>query len=75
MSLSWLIGYLSLVTPGGLGIREGVMYLMLSHIVNAQISLLITIATRFLHLLVELMLGLISFLLAIKFRVFSETAD
>ena len=30
MSLSWLIGYLAVITPGGLGVREGFMMLMLN---------------------------------------------
>lgn len=75
MSLSWVIGYLSVITPGGLGVREGIMYLMLNHVTNVQTSLIMPIATRFLYLLVELSLGFIGFLLAVKFRIFSETLE
>ena len=75
MSLSWVIGYLSVITPGGLGVREGVMYLILNQVTNIQTSLLMPIATRFLYLLVELALGFIGFLLAVKFRIFSEISD
>jgi len=75
MSLSWVIGYLSVITPGGLGIRESVMYLILNHVTNIQTSLLMPIATRFLYLLVELSLSFISFLLAVKLRVFSEILE
>ena len=70
MSISWVIGYVSVITPGGLGIREGVMYLMLNNITDIQISFFIPIATRLLHFLVELLLGFVGMLLAIKFRVF-----
>jgi len=74
MSISWVVGYLSIITPAGLGIREGVMYLMLNHITNVNISLLMPISTRILHILVEVLLGFIGLLLAIKFRIFSETS-
>jgi len=75
MSLSWAIGYLTVIMPGGLGIRESVMYLMLNNVTSVQTSLIIPIATRLLHLLVELSLGFIGFLLAIKYRTFSATTD
>jgi uncharacterized membrane protein YbhN (UPF0104 family) len=70
MSISWVIGYVSVITPGGLGIREGVMYLMLNNITDIQISFFMPIATRILHFLVELLLGFVGMLLAIKFGVF-----
>ena len=73
MSLSWVIGYISVIIPGGLGIRESIMYLMLNHVTNIQTSLLIPIALRLLYVLVELVLGFIGFLLAVKFRIFSAT--
>ena len=72
MSLSWAIGYLSVITPGGLGVREGIMYLMLNQVTDVQTALIMPIATRFLYLLVELALGCIGFLLAVKFRIFSD---
>ena len=75
MSLSWVVGYLSVITPGGLGVREGIMYVMLNHVTDVQTSLIMPIATRFLYLLVELVLGCIGFLLAVKFRIFSDTLN
>ena len=75
MSLSWVIGYLSVITPGGLGVREGVMYVILNQVTNVQTALLMPIATRLLYLLVELALGFIGFLLAVKFRIFSAISD
>jgi uncharacterized membrane protein YbhN (UPF0104 family) len=75
MAFSWVIGYLSVITPGGLGVREGIMYLMLNHVTDVQTSLIMPIATRFLYLLVELSLGCIGFLLAVKFRIFSDPLE
>ncbi len=75
MSLSWVIGYLSVITPGGLGVREGIMYLMLNQVTDVQTSLILPIATRFLYLLVELSLGCIGFLLAVQFRIFSDPLE
>jgi uncharacterized membrane protein YbhN (UPF0104 family) len=72
MSMSWVVGYMSIITPGGLGIREGVMYLMLSNVTDVQISFVMPIATRLLYFLVELLLGFVGVLLAMKFGIFMK---
>jgi uncharacterized membrane protein len=50
---SLLIGYLSIVTPMGLGVREGVMTLGLSHFINLSSAGLISIFTRIIFILSE----------------------
>ena len=69
ISLSWVIGYISIVTPGGIGVREGSMYFILKHMANVQIALIMPIATRFLYLLVELSLFLLGLLMALRCRI------
>ena len=71
MSLSWVAGYLAVVTPGGLGVREGVMLLMLNHVVDVQTVLLFPIVSRILLLLAEAFLGLLALLIGIRWNVFS----
>ena len=72
MSISWLIGYFAIISPGGLGIREGMMLLMLNNIVNVQTALIFPILSRFMYLLAEALLGLTALALGIKYKVFSS---
>ncbi len=72
MSLSWLIGYFAVITPGGLGVREGVMLLMLNNVVNVQIALIFPLLSRLMYLVAEALLGLMALSLGIKFNVFSS---
>jgi hypothetical protein len=71
MSLAWVIGYLAVVSPGGLGIREGMMLLMLNHVVDAQTALLFPILSRIMMLLAEAILGLAAIIIGLKLKVFS----
>ncbi len=72
MSISWLIGSLAIISPGGLGIREGTMLLMLNKIVNVQTALIFPILSRIMYLVAEALLGLTAFALGIKYKVFSS---
>lgn len=72
MSLSWVVGYVSIITPGGLGIREGMMLLMLNNIVSIQTALIFPILSRILYLIAEAVLGLMALLCGIKYKVFSS---
>ena len=66
MLISDVIGFLVIVVPGGLGVREGVMYLMLAGISIPAVSLILPIATRIVSMLVDLFLGAIGFILLNK---------
>ena len=71
LSLSWLVGYLTVISPGGLGIREGMMLLMLNNVVNAQTALIFPILSRVMYLAAEALLGLTALLLGLKYKIFS----
>ena len=71
MSLSWMVGYLVVVSPGGLGVREGMMLLMLNGVVNTQAALIFPILSRLMYLISEALLGLAAFLLGIRHNIFS----
>lgn len=71
MSLSWLAGYLAVVSPGGLGVREGMMLLMLKPVLAVQTALLLPILSRVILLLSEAFLGLLALALGLRHDVFS----
>lgn len=59
-------GFVVLVTPGGLGVREGLMFFILSGNVNKQYAIIIPIATRLLTMSVDIFLGLIALIMGRK---------
>lgn len=72
MSLSWVVGYLALITPGGLGVREGTMLVMLNNVMNMQTALLFPILSRLLYLTAEALLGGAALFLGLKYDIFSS---
>jgi len=71
-ALSWIVGYFAVIAPGGLGVREGMMLLMLSDIVSPQVALIFPILSRVMYLIAEALLGLIALFLGIKYKIFSS---
>lgn len=63
MLISDVIGFLAIIVPGGLGVREGVMYFLLHGISSGALSLVLPIATRIVNMLVDIFLGTISFII------------
>lgn len=55
--ISEVAGFVSFVTPGGLGVREGVMYLLLKDGSSGAISLILPLATRIMSMLVDVAFG------------------
>ena len=43
---SWLIGFISLLTPGGIGVREGAMVLMLTPLIGDSTAVLVSLIAR-----------------------------
>lgn len=62
-SFSLLIGYLSIITPMGLGVREGVMMLGLSKFITLSQAAFVSIFSRIILILSELIYISISFLI------------
>lgn len=60
-AISWLVGYVSLLTPGGLGIREGVQVYLLNFFIPLPIAIVISLASRVWLTLSELLVGLLAF--------------
>jgi hypothetical protein len=55
-ALAWAIGYLSIVTPSGLGVREGVLTLLLSQIAPLSVVVVVVIWYRLALSLGELLI-------------------
>ena len=72
MSMSWLAGYLAFITPGGLGVREGMMLFMLNGVVAAQTALLFPILSRILLMIAEGILGCLAVVIGTKHDLFSR---
>ncbi len=51
--LSWLIGYVSFITPSGLGVREAVMVVLLQSYFSTSEAILIAVVSRVFMVLVE----------------------
>lgn len=45
-AIAWVIGFLSLITPSGIGVREGVLTLLLTTMMPQPVALLLALAAR-----------------------------
>ena len=62
-ALAWVIGFLSFLTPGGLGVREGLLSLLLSSYMPAPQATLIALICRVWMLSAEIVLAGVAFVL------------
>jgi len=67
-----LVGYLAVFAPGGIGIRETALTWMLSSIIDPESAIIYSAVHRFLFIVVEFMLGLISSLISTSKKVKSD---
>lgn len=58
--ISWVIGYVALFAPGGIGVREAAMTAVLAPVLSAQDALLYAAIHRFLWMATELTLGVLA---------------
>jgi glycosyltransferase 2 family protein len=72
MSVSWIIGYIAIFTPGGFGVREGIMFLMLKQFSNVKTALILPLATRLIYSVIELLLGIIGIFVGMKYGYFPK---
>jgi len=66
--LSDVIGFLAVIVPGGLGVREGIMYLLLNNVSTVSLSLMLPVASRIVGMFADITLGTIAFVL-LKYRM------
>ncbi len=53
LPMCWVVGYIMLFAPGGIGVREGMLTLTLSEFMSPEIALAISLAQRVWTLIVE----------------------
>ena len=54
---AWTVGFLSVITPGGLGIREGMLSLLLSAYLPSSTATLVALLSRTWSLAADLVLA------------------
>lgn len=67
-----VIGFLILIAPGGLGVREGTMYLILKGTGIVQFALIFPIVMRMLSIVTDLIMGIASVLIISRSKYFSR---
>jgi len=65
--LSEVGGILAVLSPGGLGVREGIMYAMLTGASTAALALILPLAARGVTMIVDVLLGLVGLKLLRQF--------
>jgi len=70
LAVSLVLGYVVFFSPGGLGIREGAMFMMLKQFLNVDAALILPIAMRLIYIIIELFLGIIGILAGMKYGYF-----
>lgn len=60
-AVAWSIGFLSIITPSGLGVREGVLSLLLTTVLPPATATLVALLARLWTLAAELLLGGVAF--------------
>ncbi|MEA5078808.1 MAG: YbhN family protein [Anaerolineaceae bacterium] len=65
--VSWMVGYVFIFAPSGIGVREAVLVALFSTIVPTQQIAAYSIVHRLIYTVVEVLLGLIGFILQRRF--------
>ncbi len=58
--LAWVIGFLSFITPGGIGVREGIIVYLLSFIIPQPIAIMAALISRIISTIQEICQALVA---------------
>lgn len=72
IATSLILGLMAFFSMGGLGVREGVMFVMLQQFSNVQAALILPVVARALNIVVELLMGLLGILIGMKYHYFPQ---
>jgi len=75
ISVSAIAGYAAFFSMGGLGVREGTMFLMLKQFSVIEAALILPIATRILLTVIELFMGIVALIIGLRYGYFSKLAN
>lgn len=64
IAAAWVMGLISIFSPSGLGVREGVLTYLLSHLVPTPIAVAVSLLSRFLFTIAEMGIAGLSFFLS-----------
>ncbi len=59
--ISDVVGFLAVIVPGGLGVREAIMYLILHKVSTGALPLVLPIASRIVNMMADVVLGTTAF--------------
>ena len=60
-NLAGAIGMISMISPSGIGVREGVQFLLLGFVMHPEMALVVTIVARIWSLLIDLLFFIITY--------------
>ncbi len=66
ISIAAILGYIAFFSPGGLGVREGMMFIMLRQYASVEVALILPIAARLLCIIADLVLGALGIYVGMK---------
>jgi hypothetical protein len=72
ISVSAILGFLAFFSPGGLGVREGMMFILLKQFLSVEAALILPIAVRLLCIIADLLLAGIGVYVGMKYGYFPE---
>jgi len=72
ITLAGVSGSLAFFAPGGLGVREGVMFMMFRQFTGIETALILPVVGRLLYIIVELILGITGIMIGLKYGYFPE---
>ncbi|MBN1365413.1 MAG: flippase-like domain-containing protein [Syntrophaceae bacterium] len=72
ISLSALMGYIAFFSPGGLGVREGTMFVMMRQFSTVEVALILPLAARLLCIIADIFLGFVGIYIGMRYGYFSK---
>ncbi len=67
--ISWVLGFLFFISPGGLGVREGILAVLFALVLPVPIALILAVLTRLWMLIGELLTALIFWKVSLKRKI------
>jgi hypothetical protein len=74
ISLSALMGYIAFFSPGGLGVREGTMFVMMRQFSTVEVALILPLAARLLCIIADIFLGFVGIYIGTRYGYFPKMA-
>ena len=74
-SISWVVGYIMIFAPGGIGIREGALVWIFSGLFPTEEIIIYSTVHRFLFVVVEIVLGSIAGIQNSKQKLFNSNTQ